>query len=310
MKSEKNYPLVSVIIPTYGRACFLDKSIDSVLGQTYPEIEILVVDDNNPGSESRAETSATMSRYEGDPRVRYIRHKENRNGSAARNTGWRASSGKYLAYLDDDDVFLPEKISKCVETLEALDESYGVCYSAFIIKKPNGTAEKSGETRSGNCYLQALMRTFFIGASSNLFLKKSVVDEIGGFDESFQRNQDIEFLARALENHKIAYIDETLIEIRQAGTRTQRSFKTIDGYAKYYLEKFAPRIDKLDKKDKKRVISVISLERCRVAVSKKKPFSGLKILFQNRVTPLYVFRYIRYIFRRLRTKTSVGFDGK
>lgn len=82
------------------------------------------------------------------------------------------------------------------------------------------------------------MRTMFMGSGSNLFLRKKVVDEIGGYDESFQRNQDIEFLVRVLENYKLAYVDEVLLTIYQEGNRVSRSFEQIDKYAKYYLEVF------------------------------------------------------------------------
>ena len=78
----------------------------------------------------------------------------------------------------------------------------------------------------------------FMGSGSNLFLRKKVVDEIGGYDESFQRNQDIEFLVRVLENYKLAYVDEVLLTIYQEGNRINRSFEQIDKYAKYYLEVF------------------------------------------------------------------------
>ena len=90
--------LISIIIPTYGRPTTLKRSIDSVLSQTYSKIEIIVVDDNNPDTESRKETEEVMSTFS-DSRIKYLKHEHNKNGSAARNTGIRKASGKYIGIL-------------------------------------------------------------------------------------------------------------------------------------------------------------------------------------------------------------------
>ena len=93
-----NKPLVSVIIPTYSRPVFLKRCLDSVLNQTYPNIEVFVVDDNNPDTDARSETEKTMEAYKENPRVTYLKHEKNKNGSAARNTGWKASHGEYITF--------------------------------------------------------------------------------------------------------------------------------------------------------------------------------------------------------------------
>lgn len=303
------YPLVSVIIPTYSRPKYLKRCLESVLNQTYKNIEIFVVDDNNPETEARIETEKIMDEYVGKKNVTYLKHNYNKNGSAARNTGWKHSSGKYITFLDDDDEIDDLKIQKQVECLENLEDSWGACYTAYKLIKEHGGDQISAENRSGNCYVDALMRTMFMGSGSNLFLRKKIVDEIGGYDESFQRNQDIEFLVRILEHYKLAYIDEVLLTIYQEGNRINRSFEQIDEYAKHYLEVFRDRINALDKSDKKRVVAVISLERCRVAFYKKKYKEGLKILLENKVGPKYIIKYIKYIVCRLITHESYGFDG-
>lgn len=303
------YPLVSVIIPTYNRPTYLRRCLESVLNQTYKNIEIFVVDDNNPETEARIETEKIMNEYVNGKNVTYLKHNFNKNGSAARNTGWKHSSGKYITFLDDDDEIDESKIQKQVECLEKLDESWGACYTAYKLIKEYGSNQISTENRSGDCYVDALMRTMFMGSGSNLFLRKKVVDEIGGYDESFQRNQDIEFLVRVLENYKLAYVDEVLLTIYQEGNRVSRSFEQIDKYAKYYLEVFQDKINALNKSDRNRVIAVISLERCRVAFYKKKYKEGLKIILENNVKFKYIIRYIKYIIHRLITHESYGFNG-
>ena len=302
-------PLVSVVIPTYSRPLFLQRCVDSVLKQTYSNIEIIVVDDNEPDTKYRIESEKIMEKYSDNEKVFYFQHDKNRNGSAARNTGWKKAHGKYITYLDDDDVIAPTKIEKQAKCLESLDDTWGACYTKYKVIKERGVNQISTENRSGNCYVDALMRTMFMGSGSNLFLRKKVVDEIEGYDESFQRNQDIEFMVRVLEHYKLAYIDEVLLTIHQEGDRTKRTFEQLDGYAKYYLDKFNGRINALNYNDKKRVIAVISLERCRVAFYKRKFYCGIKILMVNKVGPKYIFRYIVYMVRRFITHKSYGFNG-
>ena len=124
-------PLVSVVIPTYKRPTDLKRAVDSVLNQDYKNIEIIVVDDNNAGTSERAETETLMEQYAENTKVKYLKHDKNRNGSAARNTGWKSAKGKYITYLDDDDEISKSKIKKQVECLEALDDSWGACYTAY-----------------------------------------------------------------------------------------------------------------------------------------------------------------------------------
>lgn len=119
-------PIVSVIIPTYKGSSALNRAIDSVLCQSYKEIEIIVVDDNDPTSDERKNTEALMSRYIGDKRIRYIKHQRNSNGAVARNTGITAATGKYIAFLDDDDYYLPNRIEKSVRYLETNRDAVGV----------------------------------------------------------------------------------------------------------------------------------------------------------------------------------------
>ena len=300
---------VSVVIPTYNRPVFLKRCIDSVLNQTYRNIEIIVVDDNNPRTEARKETEQVMQAYAGMDNITYLRHDYNRNGSAARNTGWRHSHGKYITFIDDDDVIASTKIEKQVECLEQLDSSWGACYTGYRLFKEHGDPQLSSETKSGDCYVAALMRTMFMGSGSNLFLRKSVVDEINGYDESFIRNQDIEFLVRVTENYKLAYIDEVLLTIYQEGERPNHSFELLERVYQHYMSKFKDRIDLLEPDDRDRVYSVISLERCRVAFYKKKYLEGLKILEDNKVKLKYQVKYCKYLIHRKLTGESYGFDG-
>ena len=98
-----NEELVSVIIPTYKRSEMLPRAVESALNQTYSNIEVVVVDDNDPESTWRKDTSERMLQFKNDNRVKYICHEKNSNGSVARNTGIKNSAGSIIAFLDDDD---------------------------------------------------------------------------------------------------------------------------------------------------------------------------------------------------------------
>ena len=302
--------LVSVVIPTYKRPVYLKRCIDSVINQTYGNIEILVVDDNDPETDARRETELVMREYAGAENITYLRHEHNKNGSAARNTGWKHSRGKYITFIDDDDAIERTKIEKQVECLENLDSSWGACYTGYRMFKEHGDPQISSEKRSGDCYVAALMRTMFMGSGSNLFLRKSVVDEIGGYDETFIRNQDIEFLVRVTEKYKLAYVDEVLLTIYQEGVRPNRTFAELESITEHYLSKFKDRIDRLEPKDKERVYAVISLERCRGAFYKKEFRKGLKLLKDNKVKLKYQVKYCKYLLHRKLTGKSYGFDGR
>ena len=112
-----NKPLVSVIIPTYKRADMLTKAIDSAINQTYKNIEIIVIDDNDPSSKYRFETKKKLSSYIQSGVIRYIENEKNLGGAITRNRAVEQSKGEYIAFLDDDDIFFPTKIEKQVEVL-------------------------------------------------------------------------------------------------------------------------------------------------------------------------------------------------
>lgn len=300
-------PLTTVVIPTYKRPDSLNRAIDSILEQTYKNVEIIVVDDNFSGSVDRKITEELMKEYEDKVNIRYLQHSSNLGGSTARNTGLKVAKGEYITFLDDDDEFSEVKIERQISCLENLDESWGCCYSAYRIVKSENSFQVSSESRSGDLYIEALMRTLFMGSGSNLLLRKSVVDEVEGYDESFVRNQDIEFLVRVLEKYKIAYIDDELLLIHQEEREVKRTFEEVEKYTHHYLEVFDSRIQQLSLRDKKRVLEVISLERVRNTVQLKSFKSIPNILLENKVEIKSIFKYLVYLIKRILTHKSYGF---
>lgn len=239
--------LVSVIVPTYKRPNTLDRTIKSVLNQTYSNVEVIVVDDNNPDSEGRQLTEAKMEEFEGNERVHYIKHEKNKGGSAARNTGARNAKGEFISFLDDDDEYLPKCIESRLARLNELPQDYALCYSTYITRV-NGSETISTECREGDLFLDALMQNIMIAAGSNLTIRKDAFDSINGFDETFVRNQDHELLVRLLKKYKIAHSPEPGLIVNVAFSHHKFDYQEV---SKHYVENFKLFIDDLTPNDRK-----------------------------------------------------------
>lgn len=299
---------VSVIIPTYGRPDFLKRAVDSVLGQTFKDFEVIVVDDNNPDTEARRETEYTMLQYKKFRNVIYLQHECNKNGSAARNTGIKKAKGKYLCFLDDDDEMLPKRLESFVNKMDSLDTSWGACYSDFIKLKKNNQQDICGEKRTGELYKEALMRSLYFCPGSNLFVRAELVRKIEGFDEDFNRNQDMEFLARLLKHCKLAYVkDRTLIIHYENKTGGKTTYKKLVGLDEFYLSKFKSRIEALAPAERNKVYKYFALERFRYSIKMHQMKDGLDNCRKNKVGFILLTRYVFYMAYRYITKKSVGF---
>lgn len=301
---------VSVIIPTYKRSEDICRAVDSVLAQTLKEFEVIVVDDNGIDTEGGEKTAEVMKKYEGDEKVIYLRHEQNKNGAAARNTGIKKARGEYIAFLDDDDIFMPDRLLKMVEKMDGLDSSYGACYTAYEKLMPDGTKQYSAEKSEGDVYLQVLMRSLYIGTGSNLFFRKSAMDDIGLFDESFRRNQDLEYLARITKKYKMAYVDEVLMCAIYDIRTNILSFEQSVEREKLFREKFAEHINELDEKSRREVLCMYELDWIRFCIGRKKMGAAIKTAVKAKI-PLKVYiDYLKYAQNRKKTRTSYGFVVK
>ena len=235
--------IVSVIIPTYGGNKSLKRALDSVLQQDYSPFEVIIVDDNNPGTKQRLETENMMKEYVNDERVIYIQHETNKNGSAARNTGARASKGEYLAFLDDDDIFLQGKLRKQVLYLES-HSKYDAVYCWRL-----ESGQVIGSQKKGNLSASLLDLTF-TPCTCSLMIRREAYFSISGFDESYRRHQDYEFLLRFFQKYKIGVVEEPLIEIIGNGIDNQLKGAEAVVLKKKFLNTFSNNIDAIDHKYK------------------------------------------------------------
>lgn len=245
--------LVSVIIPSYGGGDFLQRAVDSVLEQTYKNIEIVVVDDNGLGTENQKKTAIQMKKYEDDNRVKYVCHDVNKKGSAARNTGVKNSKGEYIALLDDDDIYYPENIATHVRELEALSDDYALTYCSHDKYRDGKKFKDVYYTQSGALFYEVMLHRVSIGSPSFL-IRRGAWEELGGFDESFIRHQDWEFSARVAFNYKIKATGHMGFRQYIENRNHHKDAEVAKGYREHYLAKMMPYIEKLTTKEQKDII--------------------------------------------------------
>ena len=180
-----NQVLVSIITPTYNRAEYLKRAIDSVLSQTYANFEYLIVDDNPQGSDARKETEAIINDYT-DTRIRYIQNETNMGGANSRNVGIQMAKGQYIAFLDDDDMYLDDKTE--VQIVQMLENDWDVCVmdgATYNYVTGEKLTERHQKVRS-NMSREELMKAhlmYHISGTNSFMFKTDFIRKIGGFDD-------------------------------------------------------------------------------------------------------------------------------
>lgn len=207
-------PAVSIVIPTYNRAHCLPRSLESVLRQTFDDFEVIVVDDCS--TDSTQDYLKTIN----DPRLRVLRHDQNKGGSAARNTGIKAARADLVAFQDSDDEWLVTKLARQVEEYRKTNSpDYGAVYCGKVTYGEAGFGDM-GPRRvyyapmlhctetSGDILLQ-LLKTPMI-STQTLMVRKDLLDQIGGFDETARIGQDWDLTVRLARITRFIYIEEPL----------------------------------------------------------------------------------------------------
>jgi glycosyltransferase involved in cell wall biosynthesis len=232
----KNAPLVTVIIPTYNRAHLLSRAIRSVLCQTFQEWELIIVDDGS------VDNTEEIVKSFSDPRIRYIRHQANRGSSAARNTGIQMARGKYIAFLDSDDEWLPEKLEKQLNIFENSDDEVGVVYTgAVFIDDENGKQRIKKPRAKGWIFIEELAFNP-VGSTSRVMVKRECFDKCGGFDEEMPCHEDWDMWIRLAEQYKFDYVEDPLVRyFEHRGSVSAQADRLIAGHkrlwAKYGIER-------------------------------------------------------------------------
>ena len=244
---------VSVIIPAYNAEKYISEAIESVLAQTYPVHEIIVVDDGSTDKTREIVYSYCVERraYCGDAirnthhAIRYI-YQPNRGPGAARNTGIKAATGEYIAFLDSDDRWIPEKLEKQIAVLDGNDDIALVCTGRFRIDEKTGTktVDCKGQRLSRDNYLDLWKNGNFI-ITSSVIVRRECFDRVGLFDDAkyIITAEDCDMLLRILAKYRLEYIQKPLIEyrVREKGLCRSDVSKTYQSVA-YFIQKHVDKV--------------------------------------------------------------------
>ena len=215
-------PLVSVIIPAYNTAAFISKTLDSVLSQTYRNLEVLVVDDG-----SQDETPEIVKLIaQSDRRVTLLRQ-SNAGVAAARNLAIQKSSGEYIAPIDADDIWYPQKIEKQVQCMLKTDACVGLVYAwavyidpkDLIIGKYNPYEFFNIYNLEGDVYTALVYRNF-VGNASVPLIRRACLDKVGGYNCKLKKDgaqgcEDLDLYLRIAEYYQFKVVPEFLLGYRQ-----------------------------------------------------------------------------------------------
>lgn len=241
-------PEVSVIIPTYNRPNLLPRAIGSVLNQTYTNFECIVVDDASP-----VDSSSVVAEFD-DDRLVYFEHEINQGASAARNTGIAHAKGEYIAFLDDDDEWLSTKLEKQIDLFNNLSDDIGLIYTWMNYRKQGGDLVKEYKPTYQGYVFPHVLDGQRIGGCPTLLVRKEVVDEVDGFDESLPRGNDGDFIRRVCINYKVAHIPEALVNVYVDHGHDRITDEDEEGIRnaikgqEIKLKKFGPELEKYPKR--------------------------------------------------------------
>lgn len=242
--------LVSVVIPTYKRSDKIGKAIESVLNQTYNNIEIIVVDDNANFPEERENTKKVVEKYKNE-RIVYIQNKVNLGGAKTRNVGINKSKGNYIAFLDDDDEFLQTKIEKQMKLmkqkeLEKKNVAMIYCYKEIIDTNGN-TVWISNVNVEGNCLFEHLKQC--VETTSTWLCKKEALLKVQGFEDVKAHQDNILLIKLLAQGYEIYRVPEVLLKfyLHNGNGITKRNKNYIE-YTKYLIQFKRKFYDRLTKK--------------------------------------------------------------
>ena len=203
---------VSVIIPTYNCARYICEAVDSVLAQTFTDLEVIVVDDG-----STDDTKERLDAYRDC--IRYI-HQENQERSAARNTGIRNATGEYLAFLDADDLWLPHKLELQVPVFEQAPEVGLVYCWAYYIDASGQRIHRRGENvlrsfeAGGNVFETLLFDCVITAGGSSAVIRQDCIRQVGFFDEALTHVEDWDMWLRIAARYSVAVVPQALVCFR------------------------------------------------------------------------------------------------
>ena len=245
---------MSVLIPTYNRAHVVTEAVDSVLGQSYADFELLVIDDG-----STDDTIDRLAVYEN--RIHLYRQ-QNLGASAARNNGIRHARGQYIAFLDSDDLWLQNKLRAQMDLI-ARDSQVKICYTEEIWIRRGVRVNPKRKHRKYSGWILEKMLPLCIVSPSSALIAREVFDRVGLFDESLPVCEDYDLWLRIGLHYPIVLIDRPLI-VKRGGHADQlsRKFWGLDQYRVQALQKLLAH-DHLDDRIRAQAVACLQ-KKCQI----------------------------------------------
>ncbi|MCD6162696.1 MAG: glycosyltransferase family 2 protein [candidate division Zixibacteria bacterium] len=208
-------PKVSVIIPVYNSTGFIDEALQSVFAQTFKDYEIIIINDGSTDN-----TKQVIEKY--SDKIRYF-YQENRGPAAARNNGIKKAKGEYIAFIDSDDIWHPEKLKMQVSILDS-NQNIGMVFTENSLFDENGVYESSLGKRKrlmhGNLAENIFLYSYV--ATPTVMIRREVFDNIGLFEESIKMAEDDNMWIRIASNYRVELIYQSLVSVRDHPNRMTR----------------------------------------------------------------------------------------
>lgn len=298
--SEYIKGLVSVVMPTYRRSDMLDRAIDSVLNQTYENIELLLVNDNIPNDEYSQELIRRIKKYENDSRFHLILQEKHVNGAVARNVGIKQAKGEYIAFLDDDDWWEPKKIEIQVAAMEQLSYEWGGVSCKYSLVNRNGeTIGKSADYIDGNIYIDILNLLTDVTTCS-LLLRHIALDKAGYFDETLLRHQDFQLLVNFTSIYKLKLVKEYLLNIDVSDTQNRPDGKKLLEHKTRFFRSISPVFEMLPESEQKCIRCMHNFEVGYVFLKNKDLKNGIKYILTIFSSPKAIVLSCKKTLKKLR----------
>lgn len=229
--------LVSIIMPTYKRDIFLERALKSLINQTYKNIEIIIVDDNFD-NEIRRSVEKIIDKYKDNQQIKYIKNTKNIGGAFSRNVGIKYSTGKYIAFLDDDDEYDLNKIEMQYKYYKKkFPQNNGIIYSQSVIYNQKGTRIYGTKTYvEGNKEALYYMMSGNLATTGNLFIPKILIEEVNGFEKLDCGQEWYLIFKILLRGYECKYMKEELLKYYEHTSEriTTNYLKKFEGEKKLY----------------------------------------------------------------------------
>lgn len=226
-------PAISIILPTYNRAYVLGRAIRSILNQTFQDFELIIIDDNSKDGTEELVRSIVSEK------IKYVCQKEKTSPAIARNRGIQLAKGRYIAFQDSDDEWMPDKLERQFADLEKAPPEVGVSCSGFyrVINNVKTYMSPASVIRTeGKIFSSLLKRPY--GWPQTVLVKRECFDKAGLFDEHFNVWEDYELLLRLSKCYDFKYIDEPLVIIYPQPDSVSQNQNTYITASRQLLEKY------------------------------------------------------------------------